>query len=66
MSFRAKRRRVVERSEKSRVHKVYVNEILHYVQDDTKGKYYLFLLIFNSTKKAVSKPRPPKISTQAP
>ena len=66
MSFRAKRRRVVERSEKSRVHKVYVTEILHYVQDDTNEKGYLFLLIFNSTKKAVSKPNPPKRSKQAP
>ena len=28
MSFRAKRRRVVERSEKSRVHQVYVIQIL--------------------------------------
>ena len=41
-------------------------QILHYVQDDTNEKGYLFLLTFNSTKKAVSKPKPPKISTQAP
>ena len=34
LSFRAKRRRVVERSEKSRVHKVGVTEILRYALDD--------------------------------
>ena len=41
MSFRAKRRRVVERSEKSRVHKVGVTEILRYAQDDKMiGNFY--------------------------
>ena len=41
MSFRAKRRRVVERSEKSRVHKVGVTEILRYALDDKMiGNFY--------------------------
>ena len=41
MSFRAKRRRDVERSEKSRVHKVGVTEILRYALDDKMiGNFY--------------------------
>ena len=43
MSFRAKRRRVVERSEKSRVHKVGVTEILRYALDDKMiGNFYYY------------------------
>ena len=42
MSFRAKRRRVVERSEKSRVHQVNVNEILRYALDDKMIEKFYF------------------------
>ena len=49
MSFRAKRRRVVEDlSEKSRVHKVGVTEILRYALDDKIFIYGIYIL-FNTS-----------------